>query len=624
MCGIAGWIGESGDPTVLQQMTDAISHRGPDGDGQIVLPLIGANVAALGHRRLAIIDTSESGAQPMASHDGRYHIVFNGEIYNYIELRDELRRHGAVFRSESDTEVILEAWRKWGVGALTRFRGMFSLALYDGKERTVVLARDPFGKKPLFYAERPSGDGVRIVFGSEIQALLCHPDVEAKLDLDSLYDYLSRRYTPGPNTMFAGIRKLLPGSHLTWKDGRITQDRYWLPPEENPSRPPAPDDPVDAFRAVFDEAVKIRLRSDVPIGAFLSSGLDSAAIVATLAHLGVPAIRTYSIGFGGDLASELPGAAQTSAYLGTKHTPIEINSNDLTRYLPMLSRHRGAPVAESADLPIYVMSTEAAKDVKVVLSGEGADELFAGYPKHMVERHLGRAASSGLLEFLGRGLLASLTLGPGSNDRLRIAGRAMSERDFGPRMTSWFGALTTEERDRLWTGPVSDRPVNAIPYQAAPGSSPLRQVLHYDQTSWLPDNLLERMDTMSMAASIEARNPFMDTELAAFSASLPDEWRIKRTITKRIIREALGPRLPEGALNRKKIGFRMPVAEWFRGPLKDPAREILLSSDSIAGQYLDHSLLSSLIHDHVTAESNHEKSMWSLYTLELFLREFFS
>ncbi len=623
MCGIAGWIGPIAKMDLLREMTDAVAHRGPDGDGHAVLRLDGNTQAALGHRRLSIIDLSSGGAQPMYSHDRRFAIVYNGEIYNYIELRDELRSLGAIFKSQSDTEIILEAWRFWGEDCLKRLRGMFAFALFDESERKVVLARDQFGKKPLFIAQRETAHGTSLVFGSEIQALLKHPDVEARLDLDSLHDYLCWRYVPGPATFFQGIRKLVPGGFLVWKNGRVEEKRYWLPPEESPERLPEPREPVAEFLEVFDEAVKLRLRADVPVGAFLSSGLDSASIVATLAHLGVSGIRTYSIGFRGDPASELPAAGETAKYFGTSHTPLELESGDLSAHLPTLSRHRGAPVAEAADLPIYLLSAEARRSVKVVLSGEGSDEMFAGYPKHLIEAHLGRFAPSGLLSLLGRTVLGAASFTTKANPRLAIAARAMSERDFDSRMIRWFGALTPVERQKIWRGPVASRALRPIPFQAAPGASPLRQVLHYDQTSWLPDNLLERMDTMTMAASVEARTPFMDVKLAEFASSLPEHWRIRGKVTKRIVREALSPRLPAAVLTRKKIGFRMPVAEWFRGSLKEQYRERLLAGDSVAANYLDRGMLGSLLNEHVEGRANHEKTLWSLFTLETFLREFF-
>jgi asparagine synthase (glutamine-hydrolysing) len=622
LCGIAGWIGPPVDTGWLQGMTNAIRHRGPDGEGQVTLPLSGGAVVAMGHRRLSIIDIA-GGSQPMASHDGRFTVVFNGEIYNYVEIRDELLARGARFITNSDTEVILEAWRAWGAECLPRFRGMFAFALHDDVARTVVLARDQFGKKPLFLAERQTPSGPVLVFGSEITALLAHPEVAAELDVDTLYQYLCWRYAPGPYTFFRGIRKLQPGNYMTWQGGELTTRRYWTAPEETSQPRTAPSDPIAAFLEVFDEAVKLRLRADVPLGAFLSGGLDSAAIVATLAHLGAPNLRTFSIGFRDDPASELPAAAETANEIGTTHTPLELAANDLTTLLPMLSRHRGAPIAETADLPIYLLSIEAAKHVKVVLSGEGSDEMFAGYPKHIVEHHLGHLAGPGLLSVAGHALLIATSPAPAAARRLRIASRAMRARRFDERMILWFGAITPAERGRVWTGPSVSRQPDVRPFNPAPGSTPLRRVLHFDQTSWLPDNLLERMDTMTMAASIEARAPFMDVRLAEFASTLPDSCRVKGRVTKRIVREALGPRLPQSVLTRRKNGFRMPVTEWFRGPLRDPAREILLASDSITGPYLDRATVARYLDEHANGQQNHEKTLWALFALETFLREFF-
>jgi asparagine synthase (glutamine-hydrolysing) len=558
----------------------------------------------------------------MASHDGRFTIIFNGEIYNYVELREELIQKGALFQTQSDTEVILEAWRAWDEDCLTRLRGMYAFALHDTKLGTVHLVRDNFGKKPLFIAERQTASGPLLVFASEIDALLQHPEISATLDVAALHEYLCWRYVPGPNTFFEGIRKLAPGSCLTWKNGQTHERRFWLPPEER-TPPPAPADPVGAFLDVFDEAVRLRLRADVPLGAFLSGGLDSASIVASLGALGASEIRTFSIGFAGDPASELPAAAATARAVGTIHTPIELKVDDLFTLLPRLSRHRGAPVAETADLPIYQMSMEAARHVKVVLSGEGSDEMFAGYPKHVAEHSLGAFTSSGLPALASRALLAATDGSATRARRLRIAARALRLRSFEDRMVGWFGALSSEERSSLWTGPEVTRPLSPIPFTAAPGATALPRVLHFDQTSWLPDNLLERMDRMTMAASIEARTPFMDIRLAEFASSLPAKWRINGRVTKRIVREALAHRLPKSVLSRPKNGFRMPVTEWFRAPLRDPFNDLLLDNSSVSGDYLDKGRIGALIGAHAEGRENHDKTLWSLYALETFLREYF-
>lgn len=623
MCGIAGWIGLAQGEATLHAMTGRIRHRGPDGDGHVMLPLGDGISVALGHRRLSIIDLA-TGAQPMQSHDGRFTVVFNGEIYNYLEIRADLLAKGAVLRTSSDTEVILEAWRAWGADCLVRFRGMFAFALHDLTDNSVTLARDPFGKKPVFYSVLPSGRGEGIVFGSEITALLEYPAITAKLDHESTHDYLCWRYVPGPNTFFRGIQKLAPGSLIRWQNGTWRERRYWTPPEaDGGGRMPVPADPVEGFLEIFDEAVRLRMRADVPIGAFLSSGLDSSSIVATLRHLGVPEIRTFSVGFRGDAGAELPAAAETARLLDTIHTPVELDVDQMLGLLPMLSRHRGAPMGETADMPIYMMSMEAARHVKVVLSGEGADELFAGYPKHMAEAYFGRFAPSGLAALAGQAMMASAALMPGMARRIGIAGNALSVRDFDERMVRWFGAISPAERSRMWTGPACMRSVDRMPFTAAANASPLRRVLHFDQTSWLPDNLLERMDSMTMAASIEARAPFMDIRLAEYAASLSEHWRINGRTTKHIVRRALRPRLPAAVLRRPKNGFRMPVAGWFRGQLRAQFHDLLLGPNAVTRDFIDRRVLLRYSEEHASGIRDHSKTLWSLFALETFLQEFF-
>jgi len=603
---------------------DSIAHRGPDGEGQSIVPLGNENFGFLGHRRLSIIDLA-ARQQPMESHDQRFSIVFNGEIYNYLELKDELRAKGAVFHTNCDTEVILEAWRFWGEDCLTRLRGMFAFALCDLKERRVFFARDPFGKKPLYYAPFQTSQGEGIVFGSEILALLRHPDVPQELNSSALYDYLCWRYVPAPHTFFQGIQKLLPGSLLTWQEGKWDERRYWLPPEEAPmSGPILTGDPVEAFLNVFEEAVRLRLRSDVPIGTFLSSGLDSTAVVATLRHLGISDIRTFSVGFTGDTAAELSDAAQLAQQLGTIHTPIELDTNHMVSLLPQLSLRRGAPLADPADMPIHMMSLEAGKNVKVVLSGEGADELFGGYPKHVAEQALGWMVPSGMLSLASHAFLSAEAIIPGNRKRLTIAARALKERDFSKRMVRWFGGLSSNERAAIWTGAhPSHAGANLIPFTAAKGASSLRRILHFDQTSWLPDNLLERMDRMTMAASIEGRAPFMDTHLAAFSARLPDHWRIKCRMTKRIMRTAFGNRVPQAVLERPKNGFRLPVSTWFKTELHDQFQDMMASDNAISKDFLHVAKISQIASDHHSGVQDHSKVLWSLFALETFLGEFF-
>ncbi len=623
MCGIAGWIGLHESAATLWAMTNSMYYRGPDGDGHVILNSGSEREVAFGHRRLSIIDI-QTGNQPMQSHDGRYTIVFNGEIYNYIEIRTDLEVMGSKFQTPSDTEVILEAWRVWGAESLNRFRGMFAFALHDRVDNSVFLARDPFGKKPLFYSVVQTRQGQGLVFGSEIVAMFANPEVSRALDHDSLHDFLCWGYVPGPNTFFRHIRKLPPGNLIHWKDGQWKEWRYWTPPEaEGGARSQVGADPVAQFLEIFDDAVRLRLRADVPVGAFLSGGLDSSAVVATLRHLGAPSIHTFSVGFRGDPGAELADAEETARIMGTTHIPVELDVDHMIDLLPKLSRHRGSPMSCTADMPIYMMSLEASRHVKVVLSGEGSDELFAGYPKHLAESVFGRLASVKLADLTGKALLTTSQLAPGLAGRMGIAARALSEGDFKQRMVRWFGTLTAAERSDAWIGPQCTRALDRTPFSAAPGASPLRQVLHFDQTSWLPDNLLERMDRMTMAASIEGRAPFMDVRLAQFAASLPDQWKLHGLTTKRIAREAMRTRLPAAVLQRPKNGFRMPVASWFRGPLRQQFNDLLMGPDAITRDFIDQSVLQRYALQHAGGQQDHSKILWSLFTLEIFLREFF-
>lgn len=619
MCGFCGWMGPWSDPGTLESMTAEMALRGPDGQGQTLEPTADGTHVAFGHRRLSIIDIS-AGSQPMESHDGRYVIAFNGEIYNYVELRELLLATGAVFRTRSDTEVILEAWREWGPDCLSRFRGMFAFALFDRRSGELVLARDPFGKKPLYIVDLEMDGRACMIFGSQISSLMQHPAVPRGIDPDAIHQFLCWRYVPGPLTMFKGIRKLPPGCYRVWRDGRTREVRFWEAPEEAPAVPMPAGDPVDQFLDVFDESVRLRLRADVPLGAFLSSGLDSTAIVATLVHQGLRDVRTFSVGFEGDEESEVADAARTAQQLGTLHREIRFTAEDLFQLLPDLSRLRGAPITEAADIPIYIMSREAAKEVKVVLSGEGSDELFGGYPKHRAEMSYTLAAVPRAAFAAAQGLLRQWP--KPLSDPLRRADvllRAMAAPDFQTRMVAWFGGLTDAERAEAWRRTAPDDKIDKRPFHARSTASRLGRVLHFDQTSWLPDNLLDRMDSMTMAASIEARAPFMDVRLAAFSGTLPDQWKIGAGVSKRILREAMRTRIPPEVLSRRKLGFRLPVARWFRGPLKEAFADQVLGPGSRVGTYVDTAVLRRIFSDHLSGRRDHARTLWSLFALETFL-----
>jgi asparagine synthase (glutamine-hydrolysing) len=619
MCGIAGFVLAGGaDPgPALRRMTDAIAHRGPDDEGFYESATrAGTHRVGLGHRRLSIIDLA-TGHQPMCNEDGTVQVVFNGEIYNFQGLRDELIALGHRFTTRSDTETIVHAYEQWGPACVGRFRGMFAFALWDAPRERLFLARDRYGKKPLFLYEQ----GHRLLFASEIKALLAFPGTEVGVDRAALWDYFAYRYVPAPATLFAGIRKLMPGSYLIWEGGRSTETRYFLPVDGQCREPQTlPADPVGAFLEQLDEAVRIRMISDVPFGAFLSGGIDSSAVVGLMSrHLQLP-VRTFSVGFTEAAYSELAYARTIAQQFRTDHHELTVSQDHLIEHLPQLVRFRDAPVAEPSDIPIYLLAVEARRTVKMVLTGEGSDEFLGGYPKHVMERFVG--AYHCLPGAIRRGLLQPLVGAlPYSFRRAKtaIANLECSERP--ERMPRWFGALSGAERRRLLAlrEPAASA---ALPVQfaGAPGNSALRNILYFDQTSWLPDNLLERGDRMTMAASLEARMPFMDSELAAFVSALPDQWRIRGRTTKRILRLAMRRLLPPSILERPKIGFRVPVNEWFRGPMRSYLLEHLTGAGSRTRDYYHPQVLRQYLDEHISGRHNHEKLLWSLLNLEIWHR----
>jgi asparagine synthase (glutamine-hydrolysing) len=622
MCGIAGWIGRAEttpNQGTLQAMTDAVAHRGPDGEGHWqAATRDGRHAVGLGHRRLAIIDLG-TGQQPMASHDGRLTIVFNGEIYNFQDLRARLSERGHRFLTQSDTEVIVEAYRAWGPDCVSRFRGMFAFALWDSEQEVLLLARDPFGKKPLYLLDRDGG----LMFASEVKSLLACPGVAPRLDRASVYDYLTWRYVPGPHTLFEGIRKMMPGSLAVWRDGRLEERVYYTPPDATQGPDEGlPDDPVAAFRDRLDECVRLRMVSDVPFGAFLSGGVDSSAIVALMSRHSELPIDTFSIGFREQAYSEAGYARLIARKFATHHHELVVDANDLMDHLPDLIGYRDAPVAEPSDIPIYLLSREASKSVKMVLTGEGSDEILGGYPKHRAERFV-TAYQSVVAAWMHRALVLPLTrILPWQFRRAKTLIASLGLRDLQERMPRWFGALSFAERAALWTLPPPQRPPDPRPFAVAPGQSGLRRILYFDQASWLPDNLLERGDRMTMAASIEARMPFMDHRLVAFVSSLPDSFRIRGAEQKRILRQAFRDILPADILDRPKVGFRVPVNEWFQGPMREMVFDCLTGPSSITRDYYRPDMLRRLLDDHVLGRHNHEKLIWGLLNLELFQRRY--
>ncbi len=621
MCGIAGFVATAATPNpslVLHAMANVIAHRGPDDEGFFEASAnSGAYHIGLAHRRLSIIDLS-TGHQPIGNEDGSVQIVFNGEIYNFEALRNDLLARGHRFATASDTETIVHAYEEFGEACVEKFRGMFAFAIWDANRGRLFLARDRFGKKPLYLCQQ----GGNLLFASEIKSLLEFPGLRPEVNHDAVWDYLAYRYVPGPATLFSGIRKLPPGSFAVWEKGELKEHSYYSPPDQQPWGGQAPpSDPVGRFLELLDESVKIRMISDVPFGAFLSGGIDSSAVVGLMArHSSLP-VKTFSVGFAEGQYSELGYAAVIAREFGTEHHELTVSQNHLMDELPKLVRFRDAPVAEPSDIPIYLLSIEAGRSVKMVLTGEGSDEFLGGYPKHVFERYAeGYQQLPGVLR---HGLFEPLVHAlPYRFRRAKTAMVNLGLEDRHDRMPRWFGALSDKERDELVAFRPRVKRSEGVQFATSLENSALRKILYFDQTSWLPDNLLERGDRMTMAASIEARMPFMDHELAAYVSSLPDNFRVRGRQTKWILREAMKRLLPAAILKRPKVGFRVPVNEWFRGPMRDYLYDHLIGENSLTLHYYRKDVLERVLNEHVNGRQNHEKLLWALLGLELWHREY--
>ncbi|HKQ26598.1 MAG TPA: asparagine synthase (glutamine-hydrolyzing) [Burkholderiales bacterium] len=621
MCGIAGWVAKPErmlSTETLESMLQSIAHRGPDGQG--ACSFLGGSTGHhvfLGHRRLAIIDV-EGAPQPMCDADAGVALIFNGEIYNFRELRAELSLLGHAFKRDSDTEVLLRAYQHWGNDVVRHLRGMFAFAVWDSRNERLFLARDRFGEKPLYLYE----DNCGLYFASEIKALLRIPGVKTTVDLQSVWDYLAYRYVPGPKTLFGGIRKLMPGTFAVWERGKLKEERYWSAPDRTlrAFTQPQPD-AVENFLSRLDGAVKMQMVSDVPFGAFLSGGLDSSTIVALMSRHNT-CVKTFSVGFAEDSYSELGYAAEVAQHFGTDHHELIVSERDLMDKLPRLVSFRDAPVAEPSDIPIYMLACEAARSVKMVLTGEGSDEILGGYPKHVFERF---AQSYQVLPgYVRHRLIAPLARAlPYEFRRLKTAVTNLNIEDWRERYVRWFGALNRREREHLSVLRLNGYDVGDVPpFDADPKSSALRRILYFDQTSWLPDNLLERGDRMSMAASIESRVPFLDHELAEFASSLPDHYRVRGKCSKWILRESGKRLLPERILTRPKVGFRVPVNRWFRGEMRDYLLDHLQGASSMTRDYFNPQALDHVLSEHVNGKQNHEKLLWALLNLEIWHRQY--
>ncbi len=619
MCGICGVFNFGTqapvDRETLKRATDAMIHRGPDDEGFHVDRELG-----LGNRRLSIIDLP-GGHQPLSNEDGTVWITFNGEVYNHQELREGLLARGHRIRTSSDTETIVHLYEEYGPACLDRLRGMFAFALWDSRERRLLLARDRLGVKPLFYRLEPE----RLIFASELRALrrLCREPVE--VDLQSIYDFFGFRYIPAPNTFYRGVEKLLPGHRMIVDSRGARTEAYWdIPAEEDDPR--SEEQIAQEVVECLRESVRLRLIADVPLGVFLSGGVDSSAVVALMAELmrarGEP-LRTFSVGFEEHGYSELPFARRVAQRFSTEHRELLVHSQDMADELENLVALRDEPLAEPTDVALYRIARLASQSVKVVLAGEGGDELFAGYPKYVADRLAGLV--SALPEEVTRAVARWL---PYRQRRAKLALEALSIRDEAERSATWFASFSREERASLF-GPEFLAEVDvAHParvferyLEKVRDRSPLKRMLYADLKIWLPDNLLLRGDHMTMAASIEERLPILDHRLVELAARIPGRILARGFRTKVLLRRALRPYLPPETLRRRKVGFTVPVGLWFRKSLKSMVADLVLSPQSRAREYFNRAATEQYVREHFDGVRDRQKQLWALVNFELWSRQ---
>ena len=627
MCGIAGIVAQDrldqDAPARAARMRDIITHRGPDEAG-----LHTDAHAALAHRRLSIVDLS-TGQQPLSNEDGSVWVVFNGEIYNHAEIRRELEAHGHRYRTKSDTETIVHAYEQWGDDCVERFRGMFAFAIWDAPKRRLLLVRDRLGIKPLYWTM--AGD--TLLFGSEIKALLASGMVEAVANHAVLPEVLSTRYTSGEETLFRGIYKLLPGHRLVFEGGAVAIQQYWdLPTRTDSPESPAAS-PVERFKELLEESVRLRLMADVPLGMFLSGGIDSSAIAAIMARMIDRPLQTFSVAFKDRAFNELEYAREVARSIGAVSHEIVIDDQDFFGALPKLVWHEDEPIAHPSSVPLYFVSALARQHVTVVLTGEGSDELLAGYGKYPRVAWNWRAGTvyermlpAAVRESIARGIVPMLPR------RLeRYARRSFLTMDRSPEAMFFdnFASIRLADQQRLLapayraaasrTGAYA----SSLGYFNAPNgnSTLLDRLLYADIKTYLVE-LLMKQDQMSMATSIESRVPFLDHKLVEFAATLPDAWKLSGFTTKRILRESMKGLLPESILNRPKMGFPVPFAGWTRGAWNGVARDVLLDRRSRERGLIDPVAVESLVRDHAAGRTEGGDRIWSLMNLELWHRTF--
>jgi asparagine synthase (glutamine-hydrolysing) len=621
MCGIAGKVAFGGrvEPETVARMCAVMEHRGPDSRGVRV-----EGCAAIGAQRLAIIDI-EHGDQPVTNEDGTVIAALNGEIYNFGELRDRLVRAGHSFRSYVDTEVLAHLYEEHGERMVDHLRGMFAFAIWDERRQRLFLARDRVGKKPLFWARR----GDCVWFASEVRALFADPDLPAEVEPRAIDAYLALQYVPHPLSAFKGVQKLAPATTLSFTRGGERSDRYWSLDHGQKLEGVGFEEARELVREAITEATRIRLMSEVPLGAFLSGGVDSSAIVACMAeHMNEP-VKTFSIGFKEREFDELEHARTVAEQFGTDHREFVVEP-DAISIMPKLARHYGEPYADPSAIPSFYLSELTKQHVTVALNGDGGDESFAGYARYRANRMLAWLHSEAA-PLRGLGALARrLPEGSRDNSSRARARRILSTAGMTPvdRYASWMSPFPAESRRRLLTPELAESLHGAdatagihSAWASSRATDLLDVMLDVDVQTYLPDDLLVKIDIATMAYSVEARSPLLDHEVMELAASLPADYKLADGVTKRVLKEAFRGVLPDDILDRPKKGFGVPLRHWFRDELRDVPREMLLDPGARTREWLRPAEVERLIDEHRAERADHSLRLWTLLQLETWHRE---
>lgn len=623
MCGINGIaFSEKSrrriDGRVLTKMRDLIFHRGPDDGGSFVEERIG-----LGHRRLSIVDVSH-GAQPMFNEDGSLVIIYNGEVYNHADYRAELEAKGHVYKTHCDTETILHLYEEYGAKCVEKLRGMFAFAIWNRREKTLFIARDRLGVKPLYYVQDEQGN---LFFGSEIKTLLEAGAVKPEINFSALPDQLANHGTSGDETLFKNVKRLLPGHFLFWNDGKLKIEKYWDVNFEPKSEVKSDAKVVEEWRELFRRSVKMRLMADVPLGMFLSGGIDSSAICAMMAQAVSEPVKTFSVGFREREANEFEFARIVARAFKTEHHEITITPEQFFEQLPKLVWHEDEPLGFIASVPLYFVSRLAQKHVKVVLTGEGSDEILGGYGRY--EKTLALLKYGAKYETLTpafvRGIIKSSVDSVGGKLARTFLARAA---DIGNLYFDNFAIFPAAMQEKLLSDETKARIEDKNPYAIlhellgeSDASDLLDKLLYADTKTYLHE-LLMKQDQMSMAASIESRVPFLDHRLVEYTARLPRKMKIRGRETKWILREAMKGILPAEILERPKMGFPVPVGAWFRNEFRSVVEEYVLSERSLSRGIFNAEFVREIVRRHNAGEK-HDERLWFLVNFEIWQRQFF-